>query len=157
VISPERGSWWRGLDLTEKGADWFYKAPLHALGTAVLADLALTGLTWAADQARALVSALRSVDQGSADLPAHLAQCEAELTRAERRNDPLAWERAALLWVRFPQPYDVAYCRWRQGEARATLGDMERAQECLRAAWGTAVELRAEPPRKRIEPALSSF
>ena len=89
----------KGLDLVEKGEDWFYRAPLHVLGAAILADLALADNDPARRRSAAgvLVRDMQAaVDEASAaDFPAQLAQTEAELTRAEGAATPSAWEKAA--------------------------------------------------------------
>ena len=64
----------------------------------------------------------RRNEASAADFPAQLAQTEAELTRAEGAANPSAWEKASTLWQALRQPYDAAYCRFRQGEALLASG-----------------------------------
>ena len=144
-----------GLDLIEKGEDWFYRAPLHAVGVAVQADLALSGDEPSRRRSAAgvLVRALRAaaVESTAADFPAQLAQAEAELTRAEGAPDPAAWEQAADLWAALRQPYEAAYCRFRQGEAALASGQVETGASLLAGAAEVANRMGALPLARMIK------
>jgi ATP/maltotriose-dependent transcriptional regulator MalT len=61
---------------------------------------------------------------------------EAELARAEDREEPELWERAAAAWDGIGRPYRAAYARWRGAEAAARARDREGAER----AAGTALE-----------------
>jgi DNA-binding CsgD family transcriptional regulator/tetratricopeptide (TPR) repeat protein len=61
------------------------------------------------------------------------ALAEAELARAEGRDAPALWERAAAAWEGVNRPYPGAYSRWREAEAAARARDREAAE---RAAGG---------------------
>ena len=150
----------KGLDLVEKGEDWFYRAPLHVLGAAILADLALAG----DDPARrrsavgVLVRDMQAAtnEASAADFPGQLAQTEAELTRAEGASDPSAWEKARL-FVAGPSP--ALRCRllpippWERscstpdGSRRVSPSSTRRGR--CRQAGRTALEPhdRTSPPR----------
>jgi hypothetical protein len=143
--------------LVEKGEDWFYRAPLHVLGVAILADLALAGND--PPQRRSAASVLvrtmqaASGEARAADFPAQLAQGEAELTRALDHNNPQAWGQARALWEAFPQPYDAAYCRFRQGVALMEAGDVIEGNAELDQAEAVAKDLGALPLIRLIEQA----
>lgn len=87
---------------------------------------------------------------------AHLSEpwvflAEAEARRLVREPDPDAWRRAADAWAVLPRPYQEAYARWREAEARlASRGDRGAAADTLRRALATAERLRAEPLRREI-------
>ncbi|MDP3984112.1 MAG: hypothetical protein Q8Q52_03800, partial [Acidimicrobiia bacterium] len=151
----------RGLDLVEKGEDWFYRAPLHVLGAAILADLTAAGDERSRHLAAAgvLVRTMQAAaeDVGAADFPAQLTQAEAELTRAGGKPDPQAWARAAATWEAFPQPYDAAYCRFRQGEALIAAGQTAQGLVQLESAATVAARLGALPLGRMIEAASLPF
>jgi tetratricopeptide (TPR) repeat protein len=147
----------KGLDLVEKGEDWFYRAPLHVLGAAILADMALAD----DDPGRrrsaigVLVRDMQAAtnEASAADFPAQVAQTEAELTRAEGASDPSAWEKALHLWEGLNQPYDVGYCRFRQGEALLAAGESEAGSKLLDEAARGARDLGAVPLERLIDAA----
>jgi tetratricopeptide (TPR) repeat protein len=145
----------RGLDLVEKGEDWFYKAPLHSIGSAVLADLAHAGTDQNRYQEAARVLLRVLEDAGSegkaADFAAELAQTRAEVTRAEQHSDPDAWKQAGDLWEALGQPYETAYCRFRQGQALIAAGDHQAGSRLLELAGATAERLGALPLMAMIE------
>jgi DNA-binding CsgD family transcriptional regulator/tetratricopeptide (TPR) repeat protein len=72
------------------------------------------------------------------------AVCVAELSRAEGHPDPAAWDAAAERFAALGEPFELAYARWRQGEA-LIVGDGDRtaAQAALREAAEIAATLRA--------------
>lgn len=145
----------KGLDLVEKGEDWFYRAPLHVLGCAIAADLALSTEPRYLEATEVLVRNLQAAvgEAGSADFPAQLGQAEAELTRALGLSDPDSWSRAAELWNRLAQPYETAYCRFRRGEALLNGGSVIEGQAELDRAEATAKDLGALPLIRLIEQA----
>jgi hypothetical protein len=144
-----------GLDWTEKGEDWFYRAPLHSLGAAILADLALAdeGQPQHLQALGVLVRGMQSADSGprAADFPAQLAQTEAEMLRGEGRSRPSSWGKAAALWEEVGEPYPTAYCRFRQGEALIATGERDQGNELLDQAAGVAARLGAAPLAQMIE------
>lgn len=147
----------KGLDLVEKGEDWFYRAPLHALGAAILADLALAGNNPPRRRSAAgvLVRSMQAAaeEASAADFPAQLAQTEAELSRAESASSPSAWQKASLLWEGLSQPYEAAYCRFRQGEALIAPGEATEGLALLDEAARVAAALGALPLGRMIEQA----
>jgi class 3 adenylate cyclase/tetratricopeptide (TPR) repeat protein len=78
--------------------------------------------------------------------------CKAELSRALGQPDASAWLAAAESWHAAMMPYPAAYARSRA--AAAMLGartSRSEAEDGLRAAHASAVELGAEPLRRMIE------
>ena len=77
---------------------------------------------------------------------AYLDLCAAELGRAESRQDPGPWAKAAIAWDRRRQPYPAAYARLRQAEA-ALQRRVKRATAvgALREAYATATAMGARP------------
>lgn len=148
----------RGLDMVEKGEDWFYKAPLHVVGSAVLADLALAGKDRDRhrEEARVLLRVLEAAgsDGKAADFPAQVAQTRAEVRRAEGQSDPQAWKQAGVLWEGLGQPYETAYCRYRLGEALIEAGRVTEGIAELDEADAVAKGLGALPLSQLIEQAL---
>ncbi|MGQ0847590.1 MAG: ATP-binding protein [Actinomycetota bacterium] len=147
----------RGLDLVEKGEDWFWRAPLYTFGTRVLADLALAGNEPARRRQDAviLVRTLEAAEgeAGASDFPAQLAQTRAELTRFDGNRHPPTWARAADLWASIPQPYEVAYCRFRQGQALIATGDEAGGMALFEETTEVADRLGAVPLRRAIDAA----
>lgn len=145
----------RGLDRVEKGEDWFYKAPLYTIGAAVQADLALAGKDGERhrEAARVLFRVLEaaSSEGKAADFPAQLAQTRAEVSRAEGQSDPEAWKQAGAKWEALRQPYETAYCRFRQGEALIASGETMGGLSLLDEAEAVADRLGATPLREMIE------
>jgi DNA-binding CsgD family transcriptional regulator/tetratricopeptide (TPR) repeat protein len=66
---------------------------------------------------------------------------EAELARAENREDAELWERAAAAWDGIGRPYRVVYSRWRQAEALARARDREGAERAAGEALDAARRL----------------
>jgi DNA-binding NarL/FixJ family response regulator len=81
---------------------------------------------------------------------AWLARAEAEWARLEGHSDPERW-RVAVDGFSYGYVYEVARCQWRLAEALLTVGDREQAAAAARAAYQTALRLRAEPLRKALE------
>jgi DNA-binding CsgD family transcriptional regulator len=81
---------------------------------------------------------------------AWLAKAEAEWARLEGRWDPARWH-AAVEAFSFGDVYEVARCRWRLAEALLGKGEREPATEAARAAYQTAMRLRAEPLLAALE------
>jgi DNA-binding CsgD family transcriptional regulator len=69
------------------------------------------------------------------------ALAQAELARAEGREDGEVWERAATAWDELKRPYRAAYARWRQTEALVRLRDREGAERAAAQALATARRL----------------
>lgn len=59
---------------------------------------------------------------------------DAELARAEDRDDPELWTAAAAAWDNLGRPYRAVYSRWREAEARARARDREGAERAAGAA-----------------------
>ncbi|HEX8132463.1 MAG TPA: helix-turn-helix transcriptional regulator [Actinomycetes bacterium] len=80
------------------------------------------------------------------------AVAEAEHAGARAETDPGPWEAAAAAWEALQRPPVVAYCRWRQAEARAAhaiaqrLGARPLQQELERLAQRARLDL-APPGR----------
>ena len=82
---------------------------------------------------------------------AWLRLVEAETTRLRRAPDPQAWASAAKAWESIERPYLVAYCGWREAEARlAARGDRDQAGDALRSALATAQRLGAVPLAREL-------
>jgi DNA-binding CsgD family transcriptional regulator/tetratricopeptide (TPR) repeat protein len=122
----------------------------HAVGLQALADQlqAATARQKSDDLAKAVRSthaALEEVEslvgdnsQASPWVAAAAAMCRAEATRI-LEPEPQAWRAAADVWQRFPAPFHIAYCRYREAEARLTSrGDRRAASEALTEGWQTA-------------------
>ena len=87
----------------------------------------------AAAQCRELVAAGDPHDRSTAgDLPASLAQAEAEATRASGDSDPVAWASAADAWDQIARPFEAAYARYRRAEALLAemAGEARRPTTC---------------------------
>jgi DNA-binding CsgD family transcriptional regulator/tetratricopeptide (TPR) repeat protein len=69
------------------------------------------------------------------------ALAEAELARAENREDPALWDAAATAWEGIGRPYQVAYARRRQAEALAAVRDREGAEGAASASLEIARRL----------------
>jgi DNA-binding CsgD family transcriptional regulator/tetratricopeptide (TPR) repeat protein len=91
---------------------------------------------------------------GSPVAAAHLATASAlaaELA-SDRVGLPDRWAAAANAWQRLSWVHRVAWCRYREAEARLVAGDARRTAEvALREAHAIAVELEARPLREEIE------
>jgi DNA-binding CsgD family transcriptional regulator len=61
-------------------------------------------------------------DVFGAELPGSVALARAEASRAARRPEPERWARAAEEWDMLGRPFEVAYARWREGEALLAVG-----------------------------------
>jgi DNA-binding CsgD family transcriptional regulator/tetratricopeptide (TPR) repeat protein len=79
---------------------------------------------------------LAAVDGGPV-VKAAGALAEAELARAEYRDDAELWEQSATAWDRLGRPYEAAYSRLRETEAAARTRDREGAER----AAGEALEV----------------
>ena len=69
------------------------------------------------------------------------ALAEAELARAEYRDDAELWEQAAAAWDRLGRPYEAAYTRLREAEAAARARDREGAERAAGVALESARRL----------------
>ena len=82
---------------------------------------------------------------------AFLAVCRAEQSRLDR-SDPELWAAAVAEWDELTQPYEAAYCRWREAEARLQArSGRGRAIECVEQAWRDCVRIGAAGLGARIE------
>jgi DNA-binding CsgD family transcriptional regulator len=101
--------------------------------------------------ARTIASRAASGGQATPGSTRSTATCVAEQSRLSR-SDPSLWAQAASLWDASGEPYDAAYCRWRQAQAiLESRSGRDEASECLRAAWRTASQIGAVPLRSMIE------
>ncbi|HET9519503.1 MAG TPA: AAA family ATPase [Candidatus Limnocylindrales bacterium] len=82
---------------------------------------------------------------------AEVATIEAERRRMVGEPAGAAWIAAAERWRGRENPYLVAYCRWRQGEAQLREGDRAAASAALVEAHATAIRLGARPLRAAVE------
>jgi DNA-binding CsgD family transcriptional regulator len=98
------------------------------------------------DSANAAVPVRDAVD-------GYLALCEAELSRADGKQDVEAWERAVEAWLRRRHPYPAAYALLRLAEARYLTGSFVNAAAArtLREAHRLAMDLGARPLAREIE------
>jgi DNA-binding CsgD family transcriptional regulator len=80
-----------------------------------------------------------------------VATCVAEQSRLSQ-SDPLLWAHAVELWDASGEPYEAAYCLWRQAEALLeNRAGRREATDCLQAAFATASRIGAIPLRTHIE------
>ncbi len=95
-------------------------------------------------RARIHVQRLRAVAQtGGPVEQAWSAIGAAELARARGRNDPGLWVKAGREWEALARPYQLAYARWREAEARVEAGQRPAATSPARAALEIAQGLGA--------------
>ena len=138
---------------------------LIALGLRAHADDACRNSTSAKERAVAQERARRLIESSRA-MPRDLASrgialtarssvlralCEAEYARAEGRHDPALWQQAAHAWAQIPQPYELAYARWRQAEAHLATADRDGAAVAVREAATIAADLGAAPLLTQIQ------
>ena len=71
---------------------------------------------------------------GGPPVAAVSALADAELARAEGRDDPQLWEAAAAAWDGVGRPYRAVYSRWRKAEALARARDRDGAARAVGAA-----------------------
>jgi DNA-binding CsgD family transcriptional regulator/tetratricopeptide (TPR) repeat protein len=103
----------------------------------------------AADRAHAILKRARARDM---DNPALLATIQAEVSRAEGRSDPDAWEAAARACDERGAALHGAYAWWRYAEAALVQPDNRTsAAEALTAARATAERLGARPLLDEID------
>jgi DNA-binding CsgD family transcriptional regulator/tetratricopeptide (TPR) repeat protein len=96
----------------------------------------------ALDRASAMADRVSvAAESGAPVVLAQRAFSEAELARAQGRNDPALWEAAAAASEEIGRPYPAAYARWRATEALATGRDREGAERTAAAALETARRL----------------
>jgi ATP/maltotriose-dependent transcriptional regulator MalT len=69
------------------------------------------------------------------------ALAEAELARAENRDDAEVWERAAAATEEIGRPYRAVYARWREAEALVRVREREGAAQAAGAALEAARRL----------------
>jgi tetratricopeptide (TPR) repeat protein len=82
----------------------------------------------------------------------NLVLARAEQSRLNGASDPDRWQAAAAAWERLEHPFQAAYARFRQAEALlARRAARLQAEQILRTAYQTAVQLGAEPLRREIE------
>ncbi len=78
-------------------------------------------------------------------------QVDAECGRAAQRSDPVAWDAAAGAHAAVGTIPDVAYCRYREGEARLLAGDRAGAATPITEAHAIAARIGMTPLVGRIE------
>jgi DNA-binding CsgD family transcriptional regulator len=84
--------------------------------------------------------ALAAIDGGPV-VKAGDALTQAELARAEGRDDPEVWERSAAAWDGLGRPYRAAYSLWRAADSAARARDREGAERAAGAALEIARRL----------------
>ncbi|WP_344328922.1 helix-turn-helix transcriptional regulator [Streptomyces macrosporus] len=140
----------RGFPLSTERYAW----PLLYSALAVEADA--RGLP-AAEPGRAEV--LERIRRAAGELPrlvpvwaAHGLMVDAELLRAQGRDDPDRWAEAVAAFERLSRPFRLAQARYRRAESLLdTGGDREEAADLLTRAHATAVRLGAVPLRESVE------
>jgi DNA-binding CsgD family transcriptional regulator len=75
----------------------------------------------------------------------------AETTRLELKSDPASWATAAALWRALGRPFQTAYARWREAEARLDSGVDAAAIDALRDAHTAALTLGAARLQQECE------
>jgi hypothetical protein len=78
-------------------------------------------------------------------------RARAERARLTGEDAVEAWADAADRWRGRENPYLVAYCRWREAEARLRAGARAGAVEALSEARQIARRLRAAPLASEID------
>jgi ATP/maltotriose-dependent transcriptional regulator MalT len=161
--SDPEGAWRlaaHALDVVAGREYVHYTARLYATALRAAADRALRALALGdercageaqrdghatLDRLRALLAPERWHGAAAGPEPvAFEAVCIAELSRAEQRFDPAAWDAAAERFATLGEPFELAYARWRQGEALIVAGgDADAARAALREAAGIAATLPA--------------
>jgi len=156
----------RGLGLVGRGGDDYLGIRLCSLGVRVEAERAERALVRrAVDEverskagaAKLLATALElagGLAQRGVVLPeadAHLATCEAELSRLGEGSEPARWAAATRRWQQLGEPFPAAYTRWREAEALLSRKAAKEAGEALREAHRSAARLHAEPLRREVE------
>jgi DNA-binding CsgD family transcriptional regulator/tetratricopeptide (TPR) repeat protein len=128
-------------------------AELHRAARAPsAADAAAHRAAELADRAAAISAGTHL--EGASSTPwmrAIAAQVVAEADRAAGRRDPLAWAAAAAAHEAIGTRPDVAYCRYRQGEALLGRGDAAGAVTALGAARDLARQIGITPLLLEIE------
>jgi DNA-binding CsgD family transcriptional regulator len=77
---------------------------------------------------------------------------EAEASRLDGNHDPASWAAAAAHWREVPETWRVAYCEFREAEARLESGQPRRtASDLLRGAHASALGLGAGALCRKIE------
>ena len=114
----------------------------------------------AAARAEAIVSGLEHLNRGpvsyrdrhGGELAASLALARAEASRAAGRDEPPLWADAAHEWEVVGRPFEIAYARWREGEALLGAGrPRSDARDRLSEAWSIAQHIGAAPIRDAVE------
>lgn len=154
-----------GLRSIGDGEDALHLPALYSMGARVEADLAEQARACAdnseadrAYQAAAThcerLGALLAARHSGARPPeaeAHLANCEAELTRAAGQSSSERWVRVVELWSGLDRSYATAYGAYRHAEALIADGqDRPQAQEALTEAARLIAGLSAGPLNAEI-------
>jgi DNA-binding NarL/FixJ family response regulator len=157
-----------GLAEAVNGQGHWYHRRLFRVGLRAAADLAEIARARRnrADEAAAIragmdllaslepiLAELRARQHGreADETAAEVATIEAERSRMLGEPAAAAWLAAADRWRGRANPYLVAYCRWRQGEAQLREGDRAGASAALVEAHATAIRLGARPLRAAVE------
>ena len=93
----------------------------------------------------------RQTGLAAEETESELATIEAELRRLQLEPAAEAWLAAAGRWRARENPYALAYCRWREAEARLGDGDRSSAGGALLEAHRIATDLRAGPLTSVVE------
>ena len=92
-----------------------------------------------------------SSDKSSAEIAAHTTTGLCEYSRAARADAVSSWTSASAAWEELEQPYEVAYCYLRRGEAELRVGLRADARRSLERSYRISRELQATPLRNAIE------
>lgn len=151
----------RAVDALDQGQPW-YTTPLLTLGVRAESEAAQQARAVKDDAALwdAIQRASLLVDRAQAAagittarvVAAHAALSEAEFSRVIGAPDPHAFARAAARFEEIGVPYEAAYARFREGEARLVgSGPRAAATVALRAAHAITTDLKAIPLMSEIE------
>ena len=94
-----------------------------------------------------------SSDKSLGEIAAHTTTGLCEYSRAARADAVSSWTSASAAWEELEQPYEVAYCYLRRGEAELRVGLRADARRSLERSYRISRELQATPLRyaARIE------
>jgi DNA-binding CsgD family transcriptional regulator len=95
----------------------------------------------------------RSVEAASNPNPLLAAALVAGITAESgtAATAPEAWQASANAWTRAQRPFECAFARLREAEARFTRGDRVEARAALRDAAETAAALEAAPLQRAVD------
>ena len=112
---------------------------------------AITDARHLADEAATSIASIDPASPAAAEPRGYLALARAEATRAAGEPGVDGWVEAADHWAGLGRPWNVAYSRYRQGEALLATGARSEATAVLAEARATADALGAAPLRDEID------